>query len=146
MPWSGSSIAAIEVSRDSTRIAALLADGASTHFVVAAIERRDDGSVALGPTMLRLADVSGTPLDVAWLDSGSVAAITGVADGATRMVTQELGGFARESAGPVGGASIDGGNNDLRVLTSAGDLDVRSGVGWQVRAVGIRFVAPQLPD
>jgi hypothetical protein len=146
VPWSGSSIAAIEVSRDSTRMLALLADGGSTHFVAASIERTNDGlPVALGPTALRLADVSGTPLDVAWLDSRNVASITGLADGATRIVTQELGGFARGREGPAGGVLIDGGNNDLRALTAAGDLDVQSGVGWQGRAGGIRFVASQQP-
>jgi hypothetical protein len=39
--------------------------------------------------------------------------------------------------------AIDGGNNDLRALTSNGDLEVRSGVGWQPRASGIRFMAAQ---
>ena len=148
VPWSGSSIAAIEVSRDSTRIAALLADGGRTHFVVASIERGDDGRpVGLGPVVLDLADVSGTPLDVAWLDSRTVASLTALPDGTTRIITQELGGFAGESDGPVGGGVlIDGGNDDLRALTSNGELDVRSGVGWQARASGIRFIAAQQPD
>jgi hypothetical protein len=146
-PWSGSSIAAIEVSRDSTRIVALLADGVSTHFIAASIERDGDGNpIELGTVPLRLDDVSGTPLDVAWLDSRTVASITGLADGSTRIVTQELGGIASQRDGPVGGVLIDGGNNDLRALTSTGALDVQSGVSWQVRAEGIRFVAAQQPD
>ena len=90
--------------------------------------------------------MTGTPLDLAWLDSRSVASITGLADGATRVVTQELGGFAREREGPRGGVMVDGGNADLRVLTADGFLDVQSGVGWQVRAGGIRFVSAQQPD
>jgi Lipoprotein LpqB beta-propeller domain len=147
VPWSGSSIAAIEVSRDSTRIAALLGDGGSTHFVVAAIERASDGRpIGLGPVALSLAAVAGTPLDVAWLDSRNVASITGVDTDATRIVTQELGGFARERGGPAAGVLVDGGNNDLRVVTADGFLDVPSGVGWQVRAEGIRFIASQQPD
>lgn len=147
VPWSGTSIAAIEVSRDSTRIAALLGDGGSTHFVVAAIERAGDGRpVGLGPVALSLAAVAGTPLDVAWLDSRNVASITGVDADATRIVTQELGGFARERGGPAAGVLVDGGNNDLRVVTADGFLDVPSGVGWQVRAEGIRFIASQQPD
>ena len=146
VPWSGTSIAAIEVSRDSTRIVALLADGARTHFVATSIERDGDGKpVALGTTTLRLDDVSGTPLDVAWLDSRTVASITGLPDGTTRIVTQELGGFASQRDGPVGGVLIVGGNSDLRALTASGELEVQSGVGWQVRATGIRFVAAQQP-
>jgi len=147
VPWSGSSIAAIEVSRDSTRIVALLADGGRTHFVAASIERGGDGlPVALSPTALRLADISGTPLDVTWLDSSTVASLTGLADGVTHVVTQELGGFARDRDGPDGGVQVDGGNADPRVLTGVGELNVQSGVGWQVRAGNIRFLASQQPD
>jgi hypothetical protein len=144
VPWSGTSIAAIEVSRDSTRIVALLADGARTHFVATSIDRDRDGKpVALGTNTLRLDDVSGTPLDVAWLDARTVASITGLPDGTTRIVTQELGGFAGQRDGPAGGVLIVGGNSDLRALTANGELQVQSGVGWQVRATDIRFVAAQ---
>ena len=87
--------------------------------------------------------MSGTPLDVAWLDARTVASITAMPDGTTRIVNQELGGFASQRSGPLGGVAIDGGNNDLRALTSSGDLEVRSGVGWQLRASGIRFMAAQ---
>lgn len=147
VPWSGSSIASIEVSRDGTRIVALLGDGARTHFVAASIQRGEDGlpTEALGSVPLRLADVSGTPLDVAWLDSRRVASLTALPDGTTRLVTQELGGFASERDGPAGARSIDGGNAELRVLTVDGELDAQTGVGWQVRASGIRFIATQQP-
>ena len=146
VPWSGSGIAAIEVSRDSTRMVVLLADGVRTHFVAASIQRDEDGRPALlGPVPLRLDDVSGTPLDVAWLDSRTVASLTALPDGTTRIITQELGGFASQRDGPAGAVQIDGGNDDLRALTSTGELNIRSGVGWQVRATGIRFLAAQQP-
>jgi hypothetical protein len=151
VPWGGSSIAAIEVSRDSTRLIALLGDGARTQFVVASIERDAEGRpVALGPVALRLADTAGTPLDVAWLDASNVASLTELPDGTTRLVTQEIGGFASDRQGPDGGVLLDGGNSitDIRVLTSAGALNVRSGVGWQERAPNlvIRFTAVQQPN
>ena len=148
VPWSGSSIAAIEVSRDGTRMLALLGDGTRTYFVVAAIERDADGDpVALGNVVLRLAEVEGVPLDVAWIDGRSVASLTRVGDDATRLVTQDLGGFASIRDGPVDGRQLDAGNSlrDVRVLTGSGSLVVQSGVGWQERAKGIRFVAAQLP-
>ena len=145
-PWTGTAIAAIEVSRDATRIVALLADGLRTNFVAASIQRDADGKpIALSPIALRLDDLDGTPLDVAWLDASTVASLTRLADGTTRIVTQELGGFARRFDGPAGGVLIDGGNNDLRALNAAGELVVRSGVGWQVRATGIRLIASQEP-
>lgn len=147
VPWSGSSIASIEVSRDGTRIVALLGDGGRTHFVAAAIQRGSDGlpTEALGSVPLRLADVSGTPLDVAWLDSRRVVSLTALPDGTTRLVTQELGGFASERDGPARAVLVDGGNAEVRVLTADGELDAQSGVGWQVRAQGIRFIAAQQP-
>jgi hypothetical protein len=147
VPWSGSTIASIEVSRDGTRIVALLGDGARTHFVAASIQRDGDGmpTEALGSVPLRLANVSGTPLDVAWLDSRRVASLTTQPDGTTRLVTQELGGFASERDGPAGGVLVDGGNAEMRVLTADGGLEAQSGVGWQVRASDIRFIAAQQP-
>ncbi|WP_173921935.1 GerMN domain-containing protein [Agromyces sp. Marseille-P2726] len=144
VPWSGSEIASLEVSRDSTRMIALLADGGRTHFVAASIQRDENGlPVGLGTMPLTLDDVAGTPLDVTWLDSRTVASLTALPDGTTRIITQELGGFANQRDGPVDAVRIDGGNNDLRALTAEGDFDVRSGVGWQVRASGIRLLATQ---
>ncbi|RXZ67201.1 GerMN domain-containing protein [Agromyces albus] len=150
VPWGGSSIAAIEVSRDSTRLIALVGDGARTQFVVASIQRDTDGRIALGPMALRLDDTAGTPLDVAWLDASNVASLTALPDGTTRLVTQEIGGFASDRQGPDGGVLLDGGNSitDIRVLTSAGALNVRSGVGWQARTSDliVRFTAVQQPN
>ncbi|WP_139416763.1 GerMN domain-containing protein [Agromyces laixinhei] len=149
VPWSGTSIAAIEISRDSTRLVALLGDGAATRFVAASIERDSAGTpVALSPVTLGLADVAGAPLDVTWLDSRTVASLTALPGGGTRVITQEIGGFADPRQGPEGGIAIDGGNSvrDIRLLTAAGDLAAPSGVGWQARASGIRLIAAQQSD
>ncbi|GAA1803607.1 MtrAB system accessory lipoprotein LpqB [Agromyces neolithicus] len=149
VPWSGDSVAAIEVSRDGTRIIALLGEGSRTAFLAASIERDGDGfPTQLGPEVLRLASVAGTPLDVAWLDARRVASITALTGGETRVIIQVVGGLSEVVQGPADGISVVGGNGegDLRVLTSTGDLDARSGVGWQVRASGIRFAATQQPD
>ncbi|WP_162248739.1 MULTISPECIES: GerMN domain-containing protein [Agromyces] len=149
VPWTGASIAALEISRDSTRLVALLGDGTSTQFVAASIQRDAAGTpVALSAVTLGLSDVAGVPRDVTWLDSRTVASLTALPDGSTRVITQELGGFAVPRAGPDGGVAIDGGNSvhDLRILTGAGDLEAPSGVGWQARATGIRLLASQQPD
>ncbi|MFF2390784.1 GerMN domain-containing protein [Agromyces sp. NPDC058104] len=149
VPWSGSTIAALEVSRDGTRIIALLGDGVGTRFAAASIERDADGMpVALSPVVLNLSALAGTPRDVAWLDANTVASLTSLPGGDTRLVVQELGGVPDTIAGPEGGVQLDAGNGerDLRVRTSAGTLDVQSGVGWQTRAEGIDFVATQMPD
>lgn len=147
VPWAGSSIAALEVSRDGTRVIAMLAEGARTRFVAAAIERDEAGlPVALGAVALELAHVDGTPLDVTWLDDHSVASLTATSQG-TQVITQTIGGLDTPRAGPEDGVQILGGNSmrDLRVRTAAGDLDTQSGLGWQVQAQGIQFVAVQQP-
>lgn len=147
VPWTGSSIAALEVSRDGTRVIALLAEGTRTRFLAAAVQRDDAGvPTALGAVTLELAHVDGTPLDVAWLDDHSVASLTATAQG-TQLITQTIGGLETPRAGPEDGVQILGGNSmrDLRVLTAAGNLDTQSGLGWQVQATGIRFVSVQQP-
>ncbi|KRC60425.1 hypothetical protein ASE14_05210 [Agromyces sp. Root81] len=150
VPWSGSSIAALEISRDSTRLVALLGDGNATHFVAASIQRDAAGiPVALSTVTLGLADIVGSPRDVTWLDAGTVASLTALPGGGTRVITQELGGFADDPRlGPDDATAIDGGNSvrDIRLLTSAGLLEVPSGVGWQARASGILLMASQQPD
>lgn len=148
-PWTGSRIAAIEVSRDSTRLVALLADGSRSRIVATSIQRDSDGNpVALGPVPLNLADVAGVPLDVTWLDAKTVGSITEAPGGGARLVEQEVGGRADATDGPAGAREIVGANSlrELRVLTTAGDLVTRAGVGWQGQATGIRFLAPQQPD
>lgn len=148
VPWTGTSIAALQVSRDGTRVIALLAEGGRTRFVAAAIQRDGAGvPTALGAVAFELAHQDGTPLDVAWLDDHSVASLTGTDQG-TQVITQAVGGLETVRSGPDDGVQILGGNSmrDLRVRTSAGALDTQSGLGWQVQAEGIRFVAVQQAD
>lgn len=147
-PWTGTSIAALEVSRDGTRVIALLAENGRTRFVAAAIQRDGAGlPTGLGAVGLELAHLDGAPLDVTWLDDHSVASLTATDQG-TQVITQAVGGLETVRGGPDDGVQILGGNSmrDLRVRTAAGDLDTQSGLGWQVQAQGIRFVAVQQPD
>ncbi|WP_168209082.1 GerMN domain-containing protein [Agromyces intestinalis] len=146
-PWTGGRLVALQVSRDGTRVIALLADGARTRFVAAAVERDDNGiPTAVGPAVLQLAEVPGTPLDAAWLDDRTVAALSAT-DAGTRLTTQVLGAPSSGDAGPVDGRTLVGGNaeREVRVLTATGDLWGRSGVGWQVQATGLLFLATQQP-
>lgn len=148
VPWSAPRVQAIELSRDGTRIAALLADGGRTRVVVASIQRDEEGlPVALGPVALELAGTAGDPLDIAWLDSGTVGVLSASASGA-RLGLQEIGAPDTAGEAPGGAVQLDGANSqrDLRVLTSAGDLATRAGVGWQEQDRDLRFLATQQPD
>ncbi|MGR0220235.1 GerMN domain-containing protein [Agromyces sp. ZXT2-6] len=145
VPWSASRIQSIELSRDGTRIAALLADGGRTRVVVASVQRDEAGlPVALGPVALELAGTSGEPLDLAWLDPGTVGVLSASGSGA-RIGLQEIGAPDTAGEAPEGAVQIDGANSqrDLRVLTIDGDLATRAGVGWQVQDRDVRFIATQ---
>lgn len=148
VPWSASRIQAIEVSRDGTRIAALLADGARTRVVVAAIERDESGlPIALGQAALELAGTAGEPLDLAWLDPGTIGVLSASASGA-RLGLQEIGAPDTAGEAPEGSIQLDGANSqrDLRVLTVDGDIATRAGVGWQPQDRDVRFLATQQAD
>jgi hypothetical protein len=148
VPWSASRIQAIELSRDGTRIAALLADGGRTRVVVASIQRDEGGlPVALGPVALELAGTAGEPLDLAWLDSGTVGVLSASASGA-RLGLQEIGAPDTAVEAPAGAVQLDGANSqrDLRVLTVDGDIATRAGVGWQPQDRDVRFLATQQSD
>ncbi|WP_312855118.1 LpqB family beta-propeller domain-containing protein [Agromyces agglutinans] len=148
VPWTGTQIAALEISRDTTRVIALLADGDRTRFVAASIVRDDDGvPVELGQVTLELASVDGVPQDIAWIDDRQVASLTAVGEG-TRLILQTIGGVPDTGrTGPVGGVELSGGNSvgDLRVRTADGNLVTRSGQGWQAQRGGIQLLASQQP-
>lgn len=145
VPWSAERVRAVEVSRDGTRIAALLADGERTRVVVAAVERDEGGlPIAIGPVALELAGTGGEPLDLAWLDSGTIGVLSAAASGA-RLGLQEIGAPDTAGEAPEGSIQLDGANSqrDLRVLTVDGDLATRAGVGWQPQDRDVRFLATQ---
>ncbi|MGR0320206.1 LpqB family beta-propeller domain-containing protein [Agromyces sp. ZXT2-3] len=146
VPWNADRIVSLQLSRDGTRLVALLVDGSRTRLVAASVVRGDDGApVELGPVTLELGASGGTPLDVAWLDSRTVGTLTQTAPGETRLTVQELGTPAESRDGPESGIQLDGANSlrDLRILTSDGDLATGAGVGWQVQARDLRFLATQ---
>ncbi|MFK4729820.1 LpqB family beta-propeller domain-containing protein [Agromyces mediolanus] len=145
-PWSAIGIAALALAPDGTRLIALLDDAAGSRFVAVAVGRTADGAPqALGSVQLILAGEAGEAADVSWLDQTTVASLTAT-DGGSGIVSQVLGGLATRRDGPVGGEQLDAGVSprEYRVLTSDGDLETVSGVGWQIRASGIRFLGSQL--
>ncbi|MRX42866.1 LpqB family beta-propeller domain-containing protein [Agromyces kandeliae] len=146
VPWNADRIVSLQLSRDGTRMAALLVDGSRTRLVAASVVRDGAGvPVELGPVTLELAVSGGTPLDVAWLDSRTVGTLTQTSDSETRLTVQELGTPAESRDGPPQGIQVDGANSlrDLRILTSDGDLATGAGVGWQVQARELRFLVTQ---
>lgn len=143
--WPGATqIAAMAVSRDGTRIAALVTAGGRTAIWVSGIVRgRDDLPSVLG-TPLELGRVSGAGRSLAWLDDTTVGVLADDGD-ATIVVEQLVGGPASSTTGPTYAASIAGGATiaTMRIRSSDGSLYVRRGSNWQESASGILVLATQ---
>ena len=144
-PWpEASMIRSLRVSRDGTRLIALLEAGGSSRFVVVAIKRDKNLPVALGDAVQLAAEI-GEPVDATWIDELTVAYLTRIPGGAERIVSQQIGGdslileSAPDSVGIVGSNSL----RDLRALSSDGGLLVQRGVGWQQRIDGVAVLATQ---
>jgi hypothetical protein len=140
------SIAALRISRDGTRVIALLQADGGARFVAAAVIRDADTQVptSLGDP-LELTTAVGTPLDATWTDDVSVVSLTDVGDGATRLITQQIGGSSVAIDGTDASVTVAGGNSvrDLRLLTADGVLEQRRGVVWQPRIDGVSLLATQ---
>ena len=129
-------IVSLEISRDGTRIAALLATDAGTRLVVGAIIRDQNQAflpVSWGsePRIDRIVD-SGTALDATWVDELSVATLSRV-DGSTEVISHQVGGRQSDLGSPGPSVSIVGGNTEagLRVISENGVISTRRGSGWQ---------------
>lgn len=144
--WPGASrIHAMKVSRDGTRVAAIVTDAGRDWVEVAGIERTDGVPVALGvPERLLRLDGDGSAL--AWLDDRTLGVLS--AGSETALVTEQLvGGLSSSGSGPTGIAvSLAAGPtvSSARLLTADGSLYFRRGTTWQRAADDIRVLASQL--
>ncbi|TFD77356.1 LpqB family beta-propeller domain-containing protein [Cryobacterium fucosi] len=144
-PWpEASAIQSLRVSRDGTRLIALLRAGTETRFVVVSIKREKNLPVALGDEV-QLASEVGDPVDATWIDDLTVAYLTVVPGGAERIVAQQIGGVSSILESAPDSVAIVGSNNlrDLRALSSTGALLVQRGVGWQQRVDAVTLLATQ---
>lgn len=140
-------IVSLEVARDGTRIAALLATDAGTRLVVASIIRdqnQDFLPISLGsePRVDLIVD-SGTAIDATWLDELTVATLSSVS-GEMEVTSLQVGGTRTDLGNPGAAVAIVGGNTEasLRVLGGDGVVSVRRGSGWQDGAA-VTLIATQ---
>ena len=143
--WSGAtSITAMAVSRDGTRVAAIVGAGGRTALWVAGIVRgRDQVPVRLGDPV-KLSAVTNAGVGLAWLDDLSVGVLSADAEGST-VIEQVVGGTASTSSAAAGMASIAGGTSlsSARLRADDGTLYVKRGTGWQPTATGVLVLATQ---
>lgn len=143
--WPGAvRILSMRVSRDGTRVAAIVRDGDRDALWVAGILRDRDGvPTALGAPEV-MAVLPGAGGQLAWSDAGTVAVLYTL-DGATYLWDQPLGGFGSFLRTPDNVTAVAGANQSgaARLRDAAGDLYIQSGANWQHLAEGIVVLANQ---
>lgn len=145
--WTGADqIVSLAVSRDGTRLIALLRTGSTTNFVVAGIIRgRGNVPTSVGQPM-QLSAAPGNPLSATWVDQLTVAMLAQSATGETTITTEQIGGVSQSVSGPADATSIvgAGGAPPYWVRTSAGSVQAASGTGWQERVGKVSVLATQM--
>ena len=141
-----SSILSIAVSRDGTRVLALVRVGDESRLLVAGIQRgKDDAPVSLGDAQ-SLAVGAGTAVTSTWVDDLTVATLTTTPDGSTDVVKQVIGGQSEILQGPAGARSLVAGSGlrQLRAVQVGGDLTALRTSAWQVVGSDVSLIATQL--
>ncbi|MCT9818727.1 LpqB family beta-propeller domain-containing protein [Microbacterium sp. W1N] len=144
--WAGATrISALRVSRDGTRIAAIVRDGTQPAVWIASIIRGDDGEpAALSGERTPLAVLGGDGVGLAWLDSVTTAVLF-VGDGDWYVREQSVGGPGSVIRAREGTTSVAGGNQSgsVRLRDDEGNLFVQRGSTWQQVTDGIDVLAVQ---
>ncbi len=144
--WPGATqITAMAVSRDGTRLAALVISGARSAVWVAGVVRDSQTGVPvrLGAPV-PIGAVAGAGVGLAWLDERTVGVLSH--DGEESVILEQLvGGPTATTAGPAAITSIAGGGGTavVRLRSEDGALFVRRGTNWQQSAEGILVLATQ---
>lgn len=143
--WPGASqLRAMRVSRDGTRVAAIVTDAGRDWVEVAGIERTEGVPVAFGVAE-RLLRLEGDGVDLAWLDDRTLGVLSEGTEG-TVVTEQVIGGLGSSGTGPSGAVSLAAGPtaSSARLLTEDGTLFFRRGTTWQRAADEVLVLATQL--
>jgi len=135
-----SEITAFQISRDGTRVAAIVTVAGVREVWLAGIQR-SSGEINLGPPHVLSFAESGA-FDLAWLDDATLG-ILAVDDGVSHLRELGVGGRGITGAAPDGARSLAGGSTSVRVLDETGRLFSRRGSSWTLVADGIRVLAAQ---
>lgn len=142
--WAGATeIVQQRVSRDGTRVAAIVRDAGGYALWVAGILRDRDGApTGLGQRRV-VSSLSGAASSLTWVDGSSLAFLTDRGDDRS-LDTQPIGGFGVTQRAPGGVTTVSGGTAaGLYLLDSAGALFTQRGANWQQQSTGIHVLAVQ---
>lgn len=143
--WSGATgIEAMAVSRDGTRVAAVVTAGGRAALWVAGVVRNDDRVPVRLSEPVMLGAVTGTGRGLAWLDDLSIGVLSADTE-ESHVLEQVVGGLSTPSSAAAGMASIAGGSSlsSARLRAEDGTLYVRRGTSWQPTATGVGVLATQ---
>lgn len=143
--WPGATaITAMRVSRDGTRVAAVVQDGTTWAVWVASIQRDEDGiPVSLGERVRVTSLEAGSPA-LSWLGASAVVVASSVA-GEPVVIEQPIGGPREQLRAPGSVVGLMGGNTatSVRLLTSEGEIFERRGGTWIASVSGVSVLAMQ---
>ncbi|BDZ46001.1 GerMN domain-containing protein [Naasia aerilata] len=146
--WTDASgVVSLAVSRDSTRLLALLTTPDGPRLRVYGIVRdKSAAPTQLSSTWYELIPPTGVPAGATWVSDTTVASLGRAADGSAAVVAQDVGGHRLDTVGDIDDAvALSGGNglSGLRALTADGDVRVLRGAAWQTTASQVGLLAAQ---
>ncbi|MBF4561707.1 hypothetical protein ITJ43_06100 [Microbacterium sp. VKM Ac-2870] len=130
--WSGASqILAQRVSRDGTRLAAVVRDGDRYVVWVAGIQRDRNGApTSIGTPEKVLETLPGPASALTWLDASTLGVLA--TDGSDEFLdTLTVGGFAATVRTPGNSRAVAGQTKDARLLDASGELYAQRVANWQ---------------
>ncbi|MDE0547298.1 GerMN domain-containing protein [Microbacterium sp. C7(2022)] len=136
-------ISAMAISRDGTRMAAIVSAAGRDALWVAGVVRSTDGvPIRLGePIAIGLVPGSGTA--IAWLDESTVAALS-AGEEASTVLEQVIGGPSSVTAAAQGMRSLAGGATVSVIRVHDGDaVYAKRGTNWEQIATGVTVLATQ---
>ncbi|MFG6502761.1 hypothetical protein [Microbacterium sp. P05] len=141
-PWaSATTLLSFQISREGSRIAALVTANGRTELWVAGIQREDDRPSGVGDPEL-VTTSSSTGIAVAWLNDVDLGALVTSGD-AVALLRQPIGGRGTSTALASNVVDIAGGNSTVRLRTAEGALLIERGATWEESAKGISLLAIQ---
>lgn len=149
VPWTGAeNIVSLSLSRDGSRVLALLQYGDTSQLVVSALVRGEKSIPTQLGVPLTLSLAAGVPISSAWVDSTTVVSVSTEANGASNVRTQVIGGQGKDLPVVTAGTpvSVAGANTvaGIRILTSDGQvLTQRSSAQWLSTVTGVKALAIQ---
>jgi hypothetical protein len=121
-PWpSDGRVVSISLSRDGTRIAALMETGGATKLLVSGISRDgQNGPTAVGEPLV-VSVTPGTSTSAVWADSLTIAVLTTLGDGRSSLTLDTIGGGARLVSPSSPGVTLAAGNSVSELYMRSAD-------------------------